>query len=230
MSELSNNGNGSHLNVTSAIYDVTGTNSLLVQRIANTLIIFGWTKISVLKDQSEAGRMVAPDVLVVVAGRSLPRRDTTISELRNTLQSTRIVLVCSTDSRANVRSAIDSGVDGIVFDTDIEHSLGSTVAAVHAGQVVVPQALCRELYPPTLSGREKQIVGLVVMGLTNKEISQRLFVSESTVKCHLSSVFQKLGVRSRNEAVTMILDPSRKLGLGILGISDNQRTGVEIRP
>jgi DNA-binding NarL/FixJ family response regulator len=72
--------------------------------------------------------------------------------------------------------------------------------------------------PPVLSTREKQILGLVVMGYMNSQIATTLFLAESTVKSHLSSAFGKLGVRSRNEAVSLILDPDRGLGMGILGL------------
>ena len=46
---------------------------------------------------------------------------------------------------------------------------------------------------------------MVVMGMSNKAIAGKLFLAESTVKCHLSSAFSKLGVRSRNEAADLIL-------------------------
>jgi DNA-binding NarL/FixJ family response regulator len=66
-----------------------------------------------------------------------------------------------------------------------------------------------------LTSREKQILTLVVAGLTNSQIASELFLAESTVKSHLSSAFAKLGVSSRSEAVAVILDPERGPGLGI---------------
>jgi DNA-binding NarL/FixJ family response regulator len=89
---------------------------------------------------------------------------------------------------------------------------------VLAGQTCVPQAHSHEIEPPVLSSREKQILGLVVMGYMNSQIAEQLFLAESTVKSHLSSAFAKLGVRSRNEAVNMILDADRGLGMGILAL------------
>jgi DNA-binding NarL/FixJ family response regulator len=61
------------------------------------------------------------------------------------------------------------------------------------------------------------------MGFSNAEIARQLFVTEATVKSHLSSAFSKLGVRSRAEATARILDPEHGLGTGILSISDDGR-------
>ncbi len=75
-----------------------------------------------------------------------------------------------------------------------------------------------QIDPAALSAREKQVLGLVVMGYTNSKIAEQLFLAESTVKSHLSSAFAKLGVRSRNEAVELILDADRGRGIGILAL------------
>ncbi len=90
--------------------------------------------------------------------------------------------------------------------------------AVAAGQVCVPRNHWRQIEAPALSSREKQILGLVVMGYMNSQIAEQLFLAESTVKSHLSSAFAKLGVRSRHEAVSLIVDPERGLSMGILGL------------
>jgi DNA-binding NarL/FixJ family response regulator len=71
----------------------------------------------------------------------------------------------------------------------------------------------------SLSMREKQVLSMLVMGFTNAEIAAKLFLAESTVKSHLSSAYTKLGVRSRKDAATMILDPVAGLAPGILTIT-----------
>jgi ATP/maltotriose-dependent transcriptional regulator MalT len=90
---------------------------------------------------------------------------------------------------------------------------------VRAGQVVFP-ATAVERARPALTVREKQVLGMVVLGFSNAEIAQKLFVAETTVKSHLSSAFAKLGVRSRRAAADAILDPVNGLGTGILAISE----------
>ena len=79
-----------------------------------------------------------------------------------------------------------------------------------------------------LTTREKQILALVITGLTNAQIAGRLFLAESTIKSHLSSAFSKLGVSSRYEAATVILDSERGGGLGIREIRAD-RPALRIR-
>ncbi|HWA54311.1 MAG TPA: helix-turn-helix transcriptional regulator [Solirubrobacterales bacterium] len=127
-----------------------------------------------------------------------------------------VVVICTEVRPGELRGALAAGAAGVVVEDQLEVALGPCLTAVRAGQVCVPKQHARQVEPAALSAREKQILGLVVMGYMNSEIAGQLFVAESTVKSHLSSAFGKLGVRSRNEAVDLILDPERGLGMGIL--------------
>ena len=138
-----------------------------------------------------------------------------------------IVAVCeSADGRA-VRHALDSGTDGLVFADELEATLRPTVAAALAGQIAVPRDLRSFIRKPSLSAKERSVLGLLVMGLTNSEISARLFLAESTVKSHLSSAYTKMGVRSRGEAVSLLLDPKQPLGaaIGVVPAPPSKRMG-----
>lgn len=157
-----------------------------------------------------------PDVLVVVCGRGITERDQQMRRIRRDLPDTRIVAVMPEDSRRGVRRALEAGADGVVFETELETTLSVTVRAVLAGQTVVPAPGRLELDRPTLSTREKQVLRMVVAGMSNKAIAGELFLAESTVKCHLSSAFSKLGVRSRNEAADLILHSEADDGGGVL--------------
>lgn len=119
--------------------------------------------------------------------------------------------------------ALTDGADGVVLDSQLDECLALAVRSVFFGQVVVPSTLRSAFVKPSLSVREKQILGLVVLGLTNGEIATKLFVTESTVKSHLTSAFAKLGVKSRGEATALILDQESGLGLGILAITGDER-------
>jgi len=141
-----------------------------------------------------------------------------IEPLMRRFPQTPLIVVCSSIERWGVRAAMAAGASGIVLSEDLDSALGPCLQAMQAGQICVPRAHRRQIEPPVLSTREKQILGLVVMGYMNSQIARQLFLAESTVKSHLSSAFGKLGVRSRNEAVSLILDPERGLGMGILAL------------
>ncbi len=156
-----------------------------------------------------------PDALVGVFGRGITERDQQMRRLRKQRPDAPLVAVIPQDSRRGVRRALEAGADGVVFDVEVEVALALTVRAVMAGQTVVPAARRHEVDRPTLSAREKQVLRMVVTGMSNKAIAAQLFLAESTVKCHLSSAFSKLGVRSRNEAADLILNSGAVLGMNL---------------
>jgi DNA-binding NarL/FixJ family response regulator len=141
-----------------------------------------------------------------------------IEALRARFENVPVILASSDLPRWKVRKALLSGAAGIVFEEEIDAALGPCAHAVLAGQICVPSRNRAQIDPPVLSAREKQVLGLVVMGYMNSQIAQQLFLAESTVKSHLSSAFAKLGVRSRNEAVELIIDPEQGFGTGILAL------------
>jgi DNA-binding NarL/FixJ family response regulator len=172
------------------------------------------------------------DALLVEMRRNAPKVDAIVlwigdvagglsgelERLARSVQGIPVIAVCDEIERWGVRAALSAGAGGLVRLGDLQSALAPSVTAVLAGQACVPRAYWRQIDPPALSSREKQILGLVVMGFTNGQIAQQLFLAESTVKSHLSSAFGKLGVRSRNAAVSLILDPDSNLGMGILSL------------
>ena len=166
--------------------------------------------------KSAADTQPALVVLWIQAGPVSPAR--AVEDLRQAVQDAPVVMVCAELQRWEVRAALSAGAAGVVLEDELEGALGPCLLAARAGQICVPRQHWRQIEPPALSTREKQILGLVVMGYMNSQIAEQLFLAESTVKSHLSSAFGKLGVRSRNEAVNLILDSKRGLGMGILGL------------
>jgi DNA-binding NarL/FixJ family response regulator len=113
-------------------------------------------------------------------------------------------------------------LEGVVMAADLAQTLEPTLAAIAVGQCVVPKAIRQIVDRPPLSPRERQILAMIVLDFSNAEIASKLFVTESNVKNHLSSAFQKLGVKSRSAAAELILDRESGLGPGILHISPEE--------
>ena len=166
-------------------------------------------------------------VIVLWAQNTVSAPAGIVEPLAQRFAQTPIVMVCAEIERWAVRTALAAGAAGVVLLDDLDTALWPCLQAVQSGQTCVPRGHWRQIEPPALSAREKQILGLVVMGYMNSQIAAQLFLAESTVKSHLSSAFGKLGVRSRNEAASLILDPERGLGMGILGLEGE---AVEFRP
>lgn len=147
-----------------------------------------------------------------------PQFDAAAQDRLQALAASAPVIVCLVaPTEALVRQLIDAGAAGVVPDGD-PTALRAAARAVRAGLLVTPRNSSARR-PPVLTPRERQILGLVTMQMSNGEIAARLFVSESTIKTHLANAFAKLGVRSRHAATAAILDPANRLGLGILSLT-----------
>jgi two-component system response regulator DesR len=164
----------------------------------------------------------APACVVVGADRPDRSAVSTVRSIRTRLEGTPAVLVCERARGTEIRRALELGMDGVVLADELEAALAAVVSVVCAGQISVPRGQRGEVRARALTTRERQVLALVIAGLTNAQIAAKLFLAESTVKSHLSSAFAKLGVSSRNEAASLILDPERGAALGI-------RTGASER-
>ncbi len=140
-----------------------------------------------------------------------------VRELQKTRPELIVVLVVTEARGVDVRRALQAGARAVVTESSIAGALLPSIEAALVGQITIPSTAGAKAAPRLLTTREKQILGLVVMGMTNAAIASQLYLAESTVKSHLSSAFAKLGVSSRAEATSVILDPSAA-GLGILTI------------
>ncbi len=149
----------------------------------------------------------------------LPAARATIRASRDEHSSAQLVLVVGTATPAEARQLLVEGVPGLVLEKHAEATITLAARTTLVGQICYPAELMPTHLKTALSTREKQILGMVVMGFSNAEIAAKLFVSQSTVKSHLSSAFATMGVRSRKEAVAVILDPDAGFGTGILAIT-----------
>lgn len=130
-----------------------------------------------------------------------------------------VALAAPGTNRDDARAVIAQGADAVLLADDVPALVTSAVRAALDGLLVLSAPLGAAVERPPLTPREKQILALVVMGYSNREIADQLVLAESTIKSHLFSAFRRLGVRSRSEAVALITDPARGLGSGILTIA-----------
>lgn len=145
----------------------------------------------------------AATIIVLVCNVDAPREMASLRRLRREMRLPAIVAISPPATGTGVRRALDAGADALVFEPELERTLATTVRAVAIGQSVVPRKVRASVERPVLSHREQQVLTLVRNGLTNAEIAKRLFLAESTIKSHLSSIFTKFGVRSRKEVAAI---------------------------
>jgi DNA-binding NarL/FixJ family response regulator len=153
-----------------------------------------------------------PDAVVLVADCRAPAGSAALRRIGKDVPAARVVVVGREDGRGMAaRQALNAGADAFVPANELDEALAPALDAVMAGLVCAPRAVRRLVAKPTFSHREKEVLGLLVAGLTNRQIGAALFLAESTVKTHLVSAFSKLGVRSRKDAVSLLLDPAEGL-------------------
>jgi DNA-binding NarL/FixJ family response regulator len=158
-----------------------------------------------------------PDAVVLVADSAAPDTMATLRRIQREVPAARLVVVARDDGSAiAARRALNAGADAFVRADEVELALVPALDAVMAGLVCAPRAARRLIAKPTFSHREKEVLELLVAGLTNRQIGARLYLAESTVKSHLAAAFAKLGVRSRKDAVALLLDPDEGLATAAL--------------
>lgn len=143
-----------------------------------------------------------------------------VREIRSQSPATRVIVLLDVSERASIVEAFRAGAQGVFCRTEPFRLLAKCIQCVHQGQVwassselqYVLEALTRPTFAKfqthggsLLSGRETDVVRCLTEGLSNREIAQRLKLTEHTVKNYLFRIFDKLGVSSRVEVVLCAL-------------------------
>ncbi len=149
-----------------------------------------------------------PDVILMDLRMPEMNGVSAIKELTERQVDARVLVLTTFDTDSDVLPAIEAGATGFLLkDAPQEELLRAVVAAARGESVLSPSIGARLLsqmrgpVKEAVSQRELEVLRLVAAGSTNKEIAERLFISEATVKTHLLHIYTKLGVNDRAGAV-----------------------------
>ncbi|CAM5400210.1 response regulator [Streptomyces narbonensis] len=144
-----------------------------------------------------------------------------IAELTRRGARSRVLVLTTYDTDTDTLPAIEAGATGYLLKDAPREELFAAVRSAAEGRTVLSPAVATRLVTAvrtpapvadtTLSARESEILGLVAKGTANRAIAAELFISEATVKTHLTHIYGKLGVKDRAAAVAAGYDR------GILG-------------
>jgi DNA-binding NarL/FixJ family response regulator len=157
-----------------------------------------------------------PDVILL--DLRMPNTDglTALQTLKSTNNPAKVIILTASDDKNEFVQAMKLGCAGIVLKQTSADLIIKAIRKVHAGEIwldahttaqvmrqfasaEVANAIGKTRERAPLSAREREIVALVAQGYKNKEMAEKMFISEQTVKNHLHNIFDKLGVSDRLE-------------------------------
>ncbi|MBN1486180.1 MAG: response regulator transcription factor [Anaerolineae bacterium] len=160
-------------------------------------------------------RELSPDI--VLMDLVMPEMDgvAAIEEIHSQQPEIRIIALSSFGEDKLIKGAMRAGATSYLLKNISADKLAEAIRATHSGLPTLAPEVARNLLAvgerdpdglnDALTAREHDVLNLLIEGLSNAEIGQRLSISIFTVKNHVSSILSKLGVNSRTEAVSLVL-------------------------
>ena len=185
--------------------------------LATFLKIFDDLQLVGEAESGEAAIQLCAEVLpdVILMDMVLPEMDGAASTrlIRQRFPQVQVIALTSFKTGDLVRNALEAGAIGYLLKDVTAEELVQAIRAAHAGRATLSPEVAQTLvhiagqpqHGHNLTGRELEVLALMVDGLNNTQIAGKLTVSPSTIKSHVSNILSKLGVASRTEAVTLAL-------------------------
>lgn len=158
-----------------------------------------------------------PDL--VLLDLNMPRMDgiTTIRKIKEISPQVKVLILTIHDGEEYIYEVIRAGAEGYIQKDVKPDELKDSIERVIKGEKVFPRSIERQVSETAvqqreieeLSAREHEVLELLAQGMSNRNVAETLFISEKTVKNHVSNILKKLSVNDRTQAVIVAL----KLGL-----------------
>lgn len=180
------------------------------------------------KEALEKAKDLQPDVILLDINMPGMNGVEATSLLKQTQPELKIIILTIHKDDEYIFEAIKAGASGYILKDVETKELIKAIQTAAAGESIIDPALASRLFQEfsrlshkgprealiqTLTEREKEILSLLVQGFSNRDLAQALFISEKTVKNHISNIFRKMEVSDRTQAVVKAL----KMGLVKLG-------------
>jgi DNA-binding NarL/FixJ family response regulator len=159
------------------------------------------------RDTVEQWERHRPDVTLVDLRMPVLNGIGTIEQIRKLDPAARVVLLTTFDDQEDIYRGIRAGAKGYLLKDTPREEILNCIRKVHAGETYLPLSLAAKLAERVscidLTEREMAVLRALAKGQSNKQIGRSLFITETTVKAHLKSVFAKMNVLSRTEAIAV---------------------------
>jgi DNA-binding NarL/FixJ family response regulator len=130
----------------------------------------------------------------------------TLRAMRREGISSRVVILTSFETDEDIYRAVQAGAEGYLLKNTSQQEIVEAIRTVHSGGRYIPRRIASRLTErmmrSDLTTRELEILGMVVKGLTNKQIARVLRISSHTARNHVNSIIEKLDAADRTEAAT----------------------------
>jgi len=132
-----------------------------------------------------------------------------LKAIRAEFPDARIIILTTFEGDVEIQRALEAGARGYLLKSMTPRELLDGIRQVHAGKKRIPPEivahLAEHLSDETLTSREVEVLQQIAGGNRNRDIAERLFISEETVKVHVKHVMEKLGASDRTEAVAIAI-------------------------